>query len=274
MPTRSRSVAVCLEMTSTSPDKTGTVTRAVARRIGAAVFWLAVWQAAAVAVHRDFLLASPMQVARTLIGLAPTADFWATIGWSLGRIALGFTGAAVLGAMLAISSAAWPVARALWEPAIAAIRSAPVVSFIILLLLWTDSSHLPVFTSLLMVLPVMYANVLQGIAQRDPHLLEAAQVFRVPFRRRLVAIDIPAALPFLAAACRVGVGLAWKSGVAAEVIGVATGSIGERLYEAKVFLSSADLFAWTIVIVVLSVACERLLLRALRSIPGAPVRVS
>ncbi len=232
------------------------------------------WQAAAVAVHRDFLLASPMQVARTLVTLLPTGDFWATIGWSLGRITLGFTGAVVLGAVLAISSAASPVARALWEPAIAAIRSAPVVSFIILLLLWTDSSHLPVFTSLLMVLPVMYANVLQGIAQRDPQMLEAAQVFRMPFRRRLVAIDIPAALPFLAAATRVGVGLAWKSGVAAEVIGVATGSIGERLYEAKVFLSSADLFAWTIVIVVLSVVCERLLLRALRSVPGAPVRAS
>jgi NitT/TauT family transport system permease protein len=261
-------------MTSTSPDKTGTVTRAVARRIGAAVFWLAVWQAAAVAVHRDFLLASPMQVARTLVTLLPTGDFWGTVGWSLGRIALGFTGAAVLGALLAISAAAWPVARALWEPAIAAIRSAPVVSFIILLLLWTDSSHLPVFTSLLMVLPVMYANVLQGIAQRDPQMLETAQVFRVPFRRRIVAIDIPAALPFIAAACRVGVGLAWKSGVAAEVIGVATGSIGERLYEAKVFLSSTDLFAWTIVIVVLSVACERLLLRALRSVPGAPVRAA
>ena len=261
-------------MTSTSPDKTGTVTRAVARRIGAAVFWLAVWQAAAVAVHRDFLLASPMQVARTLITLLPTGDFWTTVGWSLGRIALGFTSAAVLGALLAISAAAWPVARALWEPAIAAIRSAPVVSFIILLLLWTDSSHLPVFTSLLMVLPVMYANVLQGIAQRDKAMLEAAQVFRVPFGRRLAAIDVPAVLPFLAAATRVGVGLAWKSGVAAEVIGVATGSIGERLYEAKVFLSSADLFAWTIVIVVLSVACERLLLKALRSVPGAPVRTS
>jgi NitT/TauT family transport system permease protein len=177
----------------------------------------------------------------------------------------------VLGALLAVTGAAWPVARALWQPAIAAIRSAPVVSFIILLLLWTDASHLPIFTSLLMVLPVMYANVLQGILQRDKALLEAATVFRVPLRRRIPAIDIPAMLPFLAAAARVGVGLAWKSGVAAEVIGVATGSIGERLYEAKVFLSSTDLFAWTIVIVVMSVACERVLLRALRSIPGAPV---
>lgn len=261
-------------MTSTSPDKTGTLSRAVVRRIGAAVFWLAVWQAAAFGVHRDFLLASPLQVARTLVGLVPTADFWETIGWSLGRIALGFGGAAILGALLAVSAAAWPLARDLWEPAIAAIRSAPVVSFIILLLLWTDSAHLSIYVSLLMVLPVMYANVLQGISQRDRALLEMAAVYRVPFARRVRAIDIPAALPFLAAACRVGVGLAWKSGVAAEVIGVADGSIGERLYEAKVFLSSADLFAWTIVIVALSVACERVLLRALRAVPGAPARVA
>lgn len=261
-------------MTSTSPDSTGIATRAVARRIGAAVFWLAVWQAAAFAVHRDFLLASPVQVAHTLVTLLPTGDFWTTVGWSLGRIALGFTGATVIGAALAVTSAAWPLARALWEPAIAAIRSAPVVSFIILLLLWTDSSHLPVFTSLLMVLPVMYANVLQGIEHRDRSLLEAASVFRVPFRRRIVAIDIPAVVPYLATACRVGVGLAWKSGVAAEVIGVADGSIGERLYEAKIFLSSTDLFAWTIVIVTLSVVCERLVLRGLRSIPGPPAGVA
>jgi len=246
------------------------VRQAVARRIGAAAVWLAVWQAAALTVDRDFLLASPLQVARTLITLLPTVDFWTTVGWSLGRVALGFLGATLIGAVLAITSTAWPVARALWDPAIAAIRSAPVVSFIILLLLWTDSSRLSIFTSLLMVLPVMYTNVLQGIEHRDRALLEAASVFRVPFRRRVVAIDIPAVVPFLAAACRVGVGLAWKSGVAAEVIGVADGSIGERLYEAKIFLSSTDLFAWTIVIVALSVACERLVLRALRTIPGPP----
>jgi len=261
-------------MTSTSRVSPHSTRRAVARRIGAAAVWLVVWQIAALVVGRDFLLASPFQVAQTLVTLVPSGDFWATVGWSLSRVALGFVGATIIGSVLAVTSAAWPLAKALWDPAIAAIRSAPVVSFIILLLLWTDSSRLSIFTSLLMVLPVMYANVLQGIEQRDRSLLEAAAVFRIPFRRRIVAIDLPAIVPFLAAGCRVGVGLAWKSGVAAEVIGVADGSIGERLYEAKVFLSSADLFAWTIVIVALSVICERLVLRALRTVPGPRVGVA
>jgi NitT/TauT family transport system permease protein len=242
--------------------------RRAARRFApallAAAFWIAVWQVAAVAVGRDFLLASPAQVVVRLGELSVTGDFWATIGTSLTRIVIGFTGAAIVGGLLAMASSASRVAEALATPLVTTIRSVPVVSFIILLLLWTDSSRLAAFTSFLMVLPVMYANMLAGIRNRDRALLEAAQVFRVPWLRRVRAIDVPAVLPFFAAACQTGVGLAWKSGVAAEVIGVARGTIGERLYEAKLFLESADLFAWTVVIIALSVAGEAFVLWVLR----------
>ena len=216
------------------------------------------------AVHRDFLLASPGAVMVRLGELVVTGGFWETVATSLTRIIVGFTGAAIVGGALATLSSASRIAEALAAPLIATIRSAPVVSFIILLLLWTDSSRLAAYTSFLMVLPVMYANILAGIRNRDRALLEVATVFRIPWPRRVRAIDVPAVLPFFAAACRTGVGLAWKSGVAAEVIGVARGSIGERLYEAKLFLESADLFAWTIVIIALSVAGEAVVLWGLR----------
>ena len=257
-------------MTSTTADSglAGTRARRAARLALAVLFWIAMWQVAAWSVNRDFLLASPWAVTLRLGELVFTGGFWSSVGWSLTRIAIGFVAAAVVGSAAAALSAWSRIADALAAPLIAAIRSAPVVSFIILLLLWTDSSKLSAFTSFLMVLPVMYANVLEGIRHRDRSMLEAAEVFRVPLMRRVQAIDLPAVLPFFAAACRIGVGLAWKSGVAAEVIGVADGSIGERLYEAKLFLSSEDLFAWTIVIVALSVACERLVLRGLRHVPG------
>lgn len=257
-------------MTSTSvaDGGAGSRVRRATRPILAALFWVAVWQFAAWSVHKDFLLASPVSVVARLGQLILTVDFWATVGWSLGRIAAGFVAAAVVGALGAAAAVRFRPVDALVSPLIATIRSAPVVSFIILLLLWTDSSSLPIYTSFLMVLPIMYANVVEGIRNRDVALLEAADVFRVPLARRVRAIDIPAVLPFFAAASRVGVGLAWKSGVAAEVIGVANGSIGEQLYEAKVFLSSVDLFAWTVVIVALSVVCEKLVLRGLRSVPG------
>jgi len=261
-------------MTSTTEVKEATGRRAAAtwRRVAkltlVAAFWVAVWQVIAWAVGRDFILASPVDVALRLGELVREWDFWTTVGLSLFRIALGFVLAALVGSLLAALSGAYRVVDALVSPLVSAIRSIPVVSFIILVLLWADASLLATITSFLIVLPIVYGNVYEGIRQRSPTMLEFAVVFRVPWRRRILAIDAPAILPYFVAACRTGVGLAWKSGVAAEVIGVVDGSIGEKLYRAKVFLESADLFAWTIVIVVLSMACEAAVLRALRRAPG------
>jgi NitT/TauT family transport system permease protein len=244
------------------------------RAVGIAVlFWLAMWQIAALAIARDFLLAPPWDVVVRLGELMVKTEFWATVGTSLLRIALGFAAAAALGTVAAALAARHRWVDVLLAPLIVTIRSVPVVSFIILVLLWVDAAWLAAITSFLMVMPVMYTAVLGGVRHRDRQLLEAASVFEVTAWRRIRAIDIPAVLPFFVAASRTGVGLAWKSGVAAEVIGAASGSIGGRLYDAKIFLDSASLFAWTIVIVGLSVACERLVLwllaRGERRIAGA-----
>lgn len=227
------------------------------RPLLAAVFWLAVWQVAALVVGQDLLLVTPVRVIERLGELVPTAPFWATVGQTTARITVGFLAAVVAGVLLAAASASSRTVEALVAPPVTAIRSTPVVSFIILVLIWADSARLATVISFLMVLPIVHANVLEGIRHRDRRLLEVATVFAVPWWRRLTAIDVPAVLPYLVAGARTGVGLAWKSGIAAEVIGLPTGSIGERLYQAKIFLSTEDLFAWTVVIVLVAYVFER-----------------
>ena len=76
-------------------------------------------------------------------------------------------------------------------------------------------------------------------------------------------------MPYLLTGCRLGLGLCWKAGVAAEVIGVPTGSIGEKLYHAKIYLNTPDLFAWTIVIILISFLFEKLFLGLVRKIMQA-----
>ncbi|KRD45210.1 nitrate ABC transporter permease [Cellulomonas sp. Root930] len=254
-------------MTSTSAaESTATLARGAVRPLAVVVFWVVVWQVSALVVGHEVLLASPGSVVVRLSELSLTADFWGTVWTSFVRIAGGFAAASVLGTLGATLAASSRVVDALVTPALAAVRSAPVVSFIILVLIWVSSDQLALVISFLMVLPIIYTNVLEGIRHRDRALLEVADVFQVPRLRRLPAVDLPAVLPFFTAACRIGVGLAWKSGIAAEVIGLAEGSIGERLYEAKILLSSADLFAWTAVIIAVSFAVEKLLVAALRHV--------
>ena len=154
----------------------------------------------------------------------------------------------------------------LLSPLLAAMRSVPVASFVIAALIWVPSRRLSILISLVIVLPLVYAGTLDGLRQIDPQLMEMARVFRMSRLNRLRAVELPAALPSVASALSVAIGMAWKSGVAAEVIGIPGGSIGEKLYKAKVYLATPDLFAWTLTIVLLSAGCSKLVKLGLRAL--------
>ena len=234
------------------------------QRIGAAALAVLVWQAASMAVGSALLLPSPAAVLVRLAALLPDGGFWRAVWFSFCRIAGGFGAALVLGTALAFAAGRWPVVDVLLRPYVLAIKSVPVASFIILALIWMRTSALPLFISFLMVFPILYTNVLAGIRSADRELLEMARVFRVPWLRQARCILLPAAEPFLLAGSAAALGMSWKAGVAAEVIGVVGGSIGEKLYEAKIYLQTGDLLAWTVVIVALSALFERAVLALLR----------
>ena len=234
------------------------------RRVGAVVFWLAVWQCAAMAVGQEVFLVSPLQALHTLLGLLPRKEFWQRVCFSSGRILLGFALGTVVSAVLAAAAESCPAAETLLAPVMQLVKATPVASFIILALVWVRGSSLSVLISFLMVLPVMYSAVRTGIESADPQLLEMAQVFHLPLGRRLRAVWLSAVLPAFRQGCSVALGICWKSGVAAEVIGLPDGSIGDALYRAKITLSTGELFAWTFVIILLSVGFEKLFLALLR----------
>ncbi len=233
------------------------------RRLGAVIFWLAVWQCAAMAIGQEVFLVSPVQALRTLLGLLPRADFWQRVGFSSGRILLGFGLGVVVSAVLAAAAESIPAADILLAPVMQLVKATPVASFIILALVWVRGSSLSVLISFLMVLPVLYGAVRTGIQSVDVQLREMAQVFRLPLGRRLRAVWLPAVLPAFRQGCSVALGICWKSGVAAEVIGLPNGSIGDALYRAKITLSTGELFAWTFVIILLSAGFEKLFLALL-----------
>ena len=229
------------------------------RRLLAAAFWLIVWQVAAAVVGQRLLLASPVETLLRLIQLIQTAAFWQSILFSMGHILLGFALAVALSVAAAGLSARFQPVRTLLAPPLAVIRSVPVASFVIVALIWIPSRRLSVLISFLIALPVLYESVLAAIERTDPQLIEMANVFRMSPGNRLLHLYLPTVLPHFRASAITAMGLAWKSGVAAEVIGIPGGSIGEKLYKAKVYLATPDLFAWTLTIVLLSLLCTRAL---------------
>ena len=234
-------------------------------RLWAVVVWLLLWQGASMVFarlwpHGHLLLSSPVEALTRLAELSVTVAFWRAVGSSAAHIFGGFLLSCALGVVLAAASACSRAVRELLYPLVAAVKAVPVVSFIILALVWLDADQLSLFISALMVFPPVYLNVLAGIGSADAQLLEMAQVFRVPFSRQLRGIYLPAVLPHFRSAASLALGLCWKAGLAAEVIGLPVGSMGEALYNAKVYYETSDLFAWTAVIVVISLVFEKLFL--------------
>ena len=228
----------------------------------AVAVWLLVWQGGSMflerrLVHAALLLPSPLDALECLFQMALTAEFWQAIGWSTLRIFGGFLAATAAASLLAVPSYRFRPVRELLAPPVACMKTIPVASFIILALVWLKSSQLSFFISFLMVFPPVYLGVLTGIGQTDPKLLEMARVFQVPFWRQVRYLYLPAIAPHFRSAVSVGLGLCWKSGIAAEVIGLPDGSMGERLYMAKVYFLTPELFAWTAVIVAISVLFEK-----------------
>lgn len=240
-------------MTSITAGKTGI-------KIWAVVFWLIVWEIMARYIGQEILLVSPVTVLLTFFKLALTPAFWNSILFSFSRIILGFTLALMAGIILAAISSACVYIRELLKPLMAVIKATPVASFIILILIWISSRNLSIIISFLMVLPVVYSNILQGIEGTDYQLLEMACIFRISRFRRIRYIYFYQLLPYFKTACSLSLGLCWKAGVAAEVIGIPDGSIGEKLYESKIYLQTAELFAWTLTIILLSVGFEKIFL--------------
>lgn len=234
-------------------------------RVWAIIFWLIVWQLAAMALraaypHGALLLPSPVSSLARLWTLAGTAVFWRAIGTSSMHILGGFLLSCALAVVLAALSARFSRVEELLAPLVAAVKTVPVASFIILALIWLSSRTLPLFIAALMVFPPVYLNVLEGVRCTDASLLEMARVFRVPFSRTLRGIYLPQVLPYFRSAVSTALGLCWKAGTAAEVIALSGGSIGEKLYHAKIYFETADLFAWTAAIVLISALFERLFL--------------
>ena len=237
-------------------------------KILAAAVWILIWQLASMWLKQEILLASPVSVIKRLGQLIITADFWKSIGFSFGRIILGFTLALLFGTLLAALSYVFFAVEILMEPLITVIKATPVASFIILCLIWIPSRNLSVFISFLMVFPVIYTNLLAGMRQTDKQLLEMADSFGAGLVKKVEFVYLSQVMPYAVTACKLGLGLCWKAGIAAEVIGIPTGSIGEKLYKSKVYLETPDLFAWTMVIIFVSLIFEKIFLLFLKKITG------
>ena len=232
------------------------IVKKTALTITAICFWLFVWHFLSLKINSSIFLPSPESTYKALLRISKRAGFWQTIFNTFSKIAKGFLLALIAGTILSVISAFVKIIDVLVSPFMRLLKTVPVASFIILALLWVKSDKLSVLISFVMVTPVVYINILQSFDNVDNNLLEMADIFNVGLLRRLRFIYVPALVSGFMSACKIGLGFCFKAGIAAEIIGLPFQSIGSELYKSKLYLMTDELFAWTVIIVLMSVFFE------------------
>ena len=227
-------------------------------------FWIALWWAVAAIFNQPLLLPTPLQTLKALGALATTGEFYLTVLLSLTRILIGILLALAGGTLLALLTVKSALCHHLFSPMLTLFKATPVASVIFLILLWVGRDNVPLWIAFMMAFPIVWSNVREGLLQTDKQLLEMARVFHVPKGRVLLKLRLPALTPYFLSACRSAIALAWKAGIAAEVLCVPARSIGRAIYEGKTYMITEELFAWTLLVVVISVLIEQGALLLLR----------
>lgn len=248
--------------------------KAVAAAGAVAAFWLAVWVFAAALVAQPLILPGPGAVVVALLRLVCDANTWAILVGSGARILGGLALAAICGGVLAGVSVRSRTFARLVAPALSFVKATPVACVVVLLLIWLGSARVSIAAVFLMALPGVYFSLVEGLAQVDKPLEQMFRLHGVRGWRLFCAHTWREVLPFVLSCARAVIGMSWKAGVAAELIGMAAGTVGERIYQAKLLIETADLLAWTVLVVAASWACERVLVWLLRASGSVAWRVA
>lgn len=248
--------------------------KAVAAAGAVAAFWLAVWVFAAALVAQPLILPGPGAVVVALLRLVCDANTWAILVGSGARTLGGLALAAICGGVLAGVSVRSRTFARLVAPALSFVKATPVACVVVLLLIWLGSARVSIAAVFLMALPGVYFSLVEGLAQVDKPLEQMFRLHGVRGWRLFCAHTWREVLPFVLSCARAVIGMSWKAGVAAELIGMAAGTVGERIYQAKLLIETADLLAWTVLVVAASWACERVLVWLLRASGSVAWRVA
>lgn len=229
-------------------------------------FWLLIWELFTRLVNNSFIVVGPLETVRHMAILMERASFTGILYFSSVRILSSYLLAFLLGLVFAFFAYRYPFFESLMDAPLFLLRSLPVASFVIILLFFLGRESLSFFISFWMAFPVFYFNFLEGLKNLDRDILEMAKLFRFSLWNRFRYIFIPGIYPQILSSAKLAMGLSWKSGIAAELIGQVRQSIGYQLMDAKVSLEMGDVFAWSIIMIALSQFFEWLVLFLLKKI--------
>lgn len=223
-------------------------------------FWLIVWEILYLLVNQPLFLASPADTFIVLFQKLFKGSTWIIIANTTLKILAGYITAFFAGIITASVSYMFPLFEETVRPVMTLVKSIPVASFIVLVLAWLSSAKISGFITGFVVFPMIYFSVLGDIRRVDVSIMEMCRVFRVTLIKKIRYVYAPEVIEGLPELLRLTTGMGIRSAIAAELIGIPKNSIGEAIYKSKLYFDISDLFAWTIITIILCYVLEKMMI--------------
>ncbi len=219
-------------------------------------FILLVWGVSASIVNDSYILPNFIDTADSLFKIVFSGKFYSLIFTSIIRVIFGMIIGLILGLFFAALCHYFEFVSVILSPVFSILKSTPIACIITLLWISMTYNQLTVFVVVIMVMPIIWQNVLDAFRSIDKNLAEVSDAFEFSFIKKIKVLIIPSLLPYLIPALITSVGLAWKSEIAAEIVTYT--NIGKEIsnYKYPAF-DTASIFAWTALIICISILFEK-----------------
>ncbi|WP_418790398.1 ABC transporter permease [Phosphitispora sp. TUW77] len=223
------------------------------------VLVIILWKIISLTIASELLLPAPEKVFLVMVKLVTSVGFACSVGFTVLRGLLGFVISLVMGIITGIMIGLNRTFDVMIKPVLVAIRATPVISIILLALIWLSADLVPVLIGFLVMYPIISTNVAEGIKSVDRELIAMAKAYRVKTSRLIRELYIPAISPFIIGGISNAAGIGWKAVIASEVLSQPGYAIGTRMHTAHSYLIVAELVSWTVIAVILSYIFETLI---------------
>ncbi len=213
---------------------------------------IGLWALLSGLIDKEVILPSIGSTIVSLIDIIRAPGFLGIILHSLLRSAIGFIISLLLAMVLGIISSYSRFVYQLMQPVLNFLSSIPTMAIIILALIWLDNEIVPMFVGFIMVFPILYETVLKGILNVDKNIMEMAKLYKVDRFTIIRDIYIPSIFINLSSVLTSAVNINLKMVIAGEVLSQPKLAIGSNLQMEKMYLNTPGVFAWIIIILVIS----------------------
>ena len=218
--------------------------------------YILIWQLLSMLVgSRLLLLPSPLDTLRSMKEIVISETGWQSIGMTMLRILCGYFLGCTVGVLFAILTAHFTVFDWMLKPLRSLIKTTPITSFALILLVSVVSGVVPVIVAMIVVVPMIWQTTEEAIRNRSAELAEMAQIYLKPWYR-FRYVSLPQVLPHFYASASTALGFAWKAVITAEILALPKLGIGRQMQFHKIHIEIPELFAWTLLVIILSILLE------------------